>query len=302
MYVELARGAQHGGDDRSAQALADSRAPAGAEHELGRALSARGSDEGHRDVVTDDLDVAPTELVEQSSLGVEARSGSPRQAVAGRHEHAEQLTGGSPRHARRPPDHMVPARRACDRHEDPLAGLPRMVDVVERHVLAQPVLDAVGNPQQGELAQRGEVAGPEVVGECGVDLVRRVDVAVGQATAQCFRAHVDELDLVGAPNERVRDGLELADPGDLLDDVVHRLEVLDVDGGDHVDAGVEERLDVLPSLLVRRAGNVGVRQLIDEGHLRARAMTAPRSISSNYASRWTRIRRGTTSRSSSWAG
>ena len=34
------------------------------------------------------------------------------------------------------------------------------------------------------------------------------------------------------------------------DDVVHRLEVLDVDGRDHVDAGVEQLLDVLPALLV----------------------------------------------------
>ena len=40
-------------------------------------------------------------------------------------------------------------------------------------------------------------------------------------------------------------------------------------GGDHVDAGVEQLLDVLPALLVPRAGDVGVRELVDERDLRA---------------------------------
>ena len=39
-----------------------------------------------------------------------------------------------------------------------------------------------------------------------------------------------------------------------FDDVVQALEVLDVDGRDHVDAGREQLLDVLPALLVRLPG------------------------------------------------
>ena len=102
MHVELAGRAQHGGDDRSAPALA------GVDRRLAPstswvARSARATaDEGHRDIVADDLEVSPAELVEQPSLGVEAWAGPPCQTVAGRHEHAEQLTGGSPGHARRP--------------------------------------------------------------------------------------------------------------------------------------------------------------------------------------------------------
>ena len=42
------------------------------------------------------------------------------------------------------------------------------------------------------------------------------------------------------------------DARDPLDDVVERLQVLDVDRGDDVDAGVEQLLDVLPALLVAR--------------------------------------------------
>ena len=62
----------------------------------------------------------------------------------------------------------------------------------------------------------------------------------------------------------VGDRLVLLDAGDLLDDVVHRLEVLHVHRGDHVDARVEELVDVLPPLLVARAGDVGVGELVDE--------------------------------------
>ena len=57
----------------------------------------------------------------------------------------------------------------------------------------------------------------------------RVDVAVRHAPAQRLGRHVDELDLVGAAHDVVGDRLALLDAGDLLDDVVQRLEVLDVD-------------------------------------------------------------------------
>ena len=70
-----------------------------------------------------------------------------------------------------------------------------------------------------------------------------------------------------AANDSVRDRLLLLDAGDPLDDVVERLEVLDVHGGDDVDPRVEQLLDVLPALLVPGPGHVRVGQLVDEGHL-----------------------------------
>ena len=64
------------------------------------------------------------------------------------------------------------------------------------------------------------------------------------------------------------DGLALLDAGDLLDHVVHRLEVLHVHRRDDVDPGGEDLLDVLPALLVARTGHVGVRELVDQRDLR----------------------------------
>ena len=67
-----------------------------------------------------------------------------------------------------------------------------------------------------------------------------------------------------AAHHRVRHRLLLGHAGDPLDDVVERLEVLEVDRRDDVDAGVEEVLDVLPALGVAGAGDVGVGQLVDQ--------------------------------------
>ena len=56
--------------------------------------------------------------------------------------------------------------------------------------------------------------------------------------------------------------------GDLSNDVVQRLDVLDVDGRHHVDPGVEHLPDILPALRVARAGDVGVGEFVDECPLR----------------------------------
>src|SRR5262249_14127863 len=152
----------------------------------------------------------------------------------------DQLAPGPPGDAGGPPHEVVRARRPGDGDHHPLPGLPRLGDAVALPVALQLVVDPVGHPQQGQLPQGGQVAGPEVVGQGSVDLLGRVDVAVGHAPAQGLGGHVDQLDLVGVADDLVGDRLPLAHAGDALDDVVDRLEVLDVDRRDDVDAGVEQ--------------------------------------------------------------
>src|SRR5204863_8438920 len=96
-----------------------------------------------------------------------------------------------------------------------------------------------------------------------------VDGAWVQASLQRLGVHDDQLDPVGAPHDGVGHQLPLGDPGDALADVGQRLEVRDVEGGDHVDAGLEQLVDVLPALGVTAAGNVAVGQLVDEDDLGA---------------------------------
>ena len=154
------------------------------------------------------------------------------------------------------------------RDQDPLAGRPRLVDVVRLAITLQPFVDPVGHPQQGELAQCGQVADPEIVRQRGVHLVGRIHVAVREPASQRLRAHVDQLDLVGPAHDLVGHRLLLPDAGDRGDDVVERLEVLDVDRRDDIDAGVEQFVDVLPPLWVAAARDVGVRELVDQRDLR----------------------------------
>ncbi len=56
--------------------------------------------------------------------------------------------------------------------------------------------------------------------------------------------------------------------GDLRDDVVQALDVLDVDGGVDVDAVVEQLLDVEIALRMPAAGRVGMGEFVDQGDLR----------------------------------
>ena len=165
-------------------------------------------------------------------------------------------------------------------------------------VLVEGLVDAVGDPEQRELAERTEVALAEVVAERGVDPLGGIDVAVRHPSAQRLGAHVDELDLVGAARDLVRDRLALRDARDPLDDVVQRLEVLDVERRDDVDAGVEQLVDVLPALLVARARDVRVRELVDERDLGPAARASRRRPSPRTREpRYSIARRGTTSRS-----
>ena len=76
---------------------------------------------------------------------------------------------------------------------------------------AQGRVDLVGEPEQRELAQGGEVAEPEVVAQRGVDARCRVDETLREAVPQRLRGEVDQLDLVGAAQHGIRDRLALRD-------------------------------------------------------------------------------------------
>ena len=192
------------------------------------------------------------------------RSSGLCESVGRDHVDGQQLGPGGPLgQPRAAADQGLALGAAGDRDDDPLLGRPGVLDLVGPSVVTERVVDPVGQPEQGELAQRGQVADPEVRRQRGVDVLGLVDVAVRHPPTQRLGGHVDELDLVGGADHLVGDGLALADAGDPLDLVVERLEVLDVDRGDDVDAGRPDLLDVLGPLLVHAARHVGVRELVD---------------------------------------
>ena len=160
------------------------------------------------------------------------------------------------------------------------------------------LVDPVGEPEQGELAQRprGCRGGSSSRARCRSARAGRR--CRGRAGCGAPRGQVDELELVGAAHDLVGDRLALGDAGDLLDDVVERLEVLDVQRRDDVDARREQLLDVLPALLVPRARARSCararRRARPAGGGRGRRRRPSPRTSRRGTSTW---RRGTTSRS-----
>ena len=132
-------------------------------------------------------------------------------------------------------------------------------------------LDLLGDLAQRDLAQRGEVLDLEEVVQRGLDPLAGVDLAREQPLDQRLRRDVDQHDLVGDADHRVGHGLADADAGQLGDLVVEALQMLDVDGREHVDPRRQHVLDVLVALLVLDSGSVGVRELVDQAQLRRAA-------------------------------
>ena len=79
---------------------------------------------------------------------------------------------------------------------------------------------------------------------------------------------IDHHHFVSFLDDPVGNGFADLDAGDLPDLVVEAFEVLDVDAGKDVDAGVEEGDHVLPSFGTFGARDVGVGELIDNGKFR----------------------------------
>ena len=211
--------------------------------------------------------LAPTSSASAPQLRDRRRRGAD-QPVAAQHVHGEQIgRPGALGDPRRAAQHRLALLVAGQRDDHPLAGLPDLLHVLLGAVALHGDVDLVGHPQQRQLPQRGEVARLEVVRERGVDLLGGVDVAVREPAPQRLGGDVDQLQLLRAADDLVGHGLPLPHTGDPLDDVVERLQVLDVDRGDHVDARVEQVLDVLPALGVPGSGRVGVGELVDERHL-----------------------------------
>ena len=108
-----------------------------------------------------------------------------------------------------------------------------------------------------------QIADAEEVGQRLFNFFGGVDLALAEAVAQFVHRDVDIDHFVGALEKAVGNGLADDGVGGTIDGIVQRLEVLDVDRGHHVDAGVEQLEHIFVALAVLAAGDVGVGQLVD---------------------------------------
>ena len=141
---------------------------------------------------------------------------------------------------------------------------PGLPDALGPHVAAHLRVHPVGGAPERELAKRDEVPQPEETLQGVRGLVGHVHLALSEPLLQHVRREIHQLDLVGSLKHRVGHRLTDGDPGDLRDDVVQALEMLDVQRSPDVDAGGEQLLDVLPPLGVAGTRGVGMCELIHQ--------------------------------------
>ncbi|CNZ13034.1 Uncharacterised protein [Mycobacterium tuberculosis] len=161
-----------------------------------------------------------TEACRQLADPAQLRRGHPRQAVATDNVNHHQLGAGLRRDPRCPSHQRLRLRAAGHGDDDAFPRLPRGGDLFVCAVLLQGRINLVGQPQQRDLAQRGQIARAEVVRQRGIDPFGCIDVAVSKPAPQRFRCDVDQLDLIGRADDLVGDLLLLLDAGDLLHDIV----------------------------------------------------------------------------------
>jgi len=83
-----------------------------------------------------------------------------------------------------------------------------------------------------------------------LDLFRRVDLSLAQPLAQFFDRNIHGYDLAGAGEEGIRDSFPDLDAGDAAHHLIKAFEMLDVEGGNYVDAGCRQFLDILIAFAV----------------------------------------------------
>ncbi len=259
-------------DDRCPDPLVEDpgppRPPGRPDDELGGVDLAGEFEQRGRDVVADHAVQARADARGEPAHLPHLGGGHPFDAVAADHVHHHQFRARLAGDTARAPYEGFGFGTPGYGDDDAFACFPRVGDLVLGAVLGEGGVHLVRDPQQREFAQRREVSAPKVVAERRIDLLGGVHVSVREPASQRFRGDVDELHLRCGPHHSVRHRLLLSHTGDLLDHVVETFEVLDVEGREYVDPGVEQLVDVLPALLVPAARGVRVGEFVDEHHRR----------------------------------
>ena len=136
------------------------------------------------------------------------------------------------------------------------------------HDPAQIAIHMFRDEPQRHLAQRGEIALAKKIIRGGRGAIPEIDLAIREPRPQLLRREIDQDDLVRHVEHRIRHRLAHHDAGDLLHRVAAAFDVLNIQRGEDVDAGLEQLDDILITFWVARTGSVCVRQFIDHREAR----------------------------------
>ncbi len=131
-------------------------------------------------------------------------------------------------------------------------------------VLLQALIDRLRHLAQRQLSQSNQVGLAEEIFQRPAHAFLRIDVAAPHPVLQRFRRQVDHHHFVDALQHPVRHRLPHLNSRHALHRRRHALQVLDVHGRKHIDAGIQQFEHVFVALAVFAALDVGVRQFIDQ--------------------------------------
>ena len=135
-------------------------------------------------------------------------------------------------------------------------------------MFAQLRIHAVGRRPHGQFAQRRQIALHKEGGQRPRGLIFGIDFALLQAIHQLIRRQVDQFNLVRHFQHAIRHGFPHPDAGDARHRFIQRLDMLDVQRGEDVDARRKHLLHILPALFMAAALGIGMGQFVDEREVR----------------------------------
>jgi len=144
---------------------------------------------------------------------------------------------------------------------------PVRAELLALDVVVEGAVDGAGDTVESHLAEGDEIAAAEEVGEGSLGSVDGVDVAAAHASDERFGGEIGDDDFVGAVEDPVGNGFADRDAGEALDAGGEAFDVLDVDGAEDIDVGVEEKEHVFVALGVAAADDVAVGEFVDEDDL-----------------------------------
>ena len=143
-------------------------------------------------------------------------------------------------------------------------GVPDGVDGFFDPVAAHVVFHMLGSAAQRNFAQRDQVALAKEILRGALGLLGQIHLASLEAADQLVGCHVDQNNFIGVVDHRVGHGFMHPHARDGTDRAIQTFQMLHIQRRPHVDAGFEQFQHILPALGMARAGDVAVRQLIDQ--------------------------------------
>ena len=162
---------------------------------------------------------------------------------------------------------MLRLRIRPDADQDALGRRPRPFDGILAQIGDHLVIDMVGSTPQRQFPQCCQITRLEKIVGSPARIIGQMDLGVLQTLKQLVGRDIDDDDIVGFLDDRVGDHFADGDAGDASDDIRQAFDMLDIERRPHIDAGIEQFLDILEAFGMPAVRRIRMRQFIDDDEI-----------------------------------